>query len=87
MTKRIGDQRKTGRPLLIVLDTEKRKQILDNASKVVQIEGLENTRIKKDKHPAIRREWGRLWKMEEEEKQKPENIGYEIKFDVKKRKL
>ena len=43
--------------------------------------------IKKDQHPFVRREWGRLHAVMKEEKSKPENTGCNINLDPKKREI
>ena len=87
--KRLGDVRTSPRaPILVVLPgPDKRKDVLDNAAKLANTPDLSSIRIKKDRHPAVRREWTRLWKVEQAEKQKPENAGAVISFDRKERKL
>ena len=46
---------------------------------------LKNVRMKKDVHPAVRREYGRLWTVEKREKDRPENAGKRVVFDYKRR--
>ena len=48
---------------------------------------LANVKVKRDTHPAIRKEFGRLFSAEREEKEKPENVGKEVSFDLKRRVL
>ena len=43
--------------------------------------------IKADEHPAVRKEMQRLHKVAQSEKEKPENVGVEIIFDRKSRKV
>ena len=43
--------------------------------------------IKKDVHPAVRKEWARLREAERLEKEKPENNGATIRLDTRERKL
>ena len=43
--------------------------------------------IKKDVHPAIRRETARLRKREREEREKAENVGVNVTYDWKNRVL
>ena len=50
-------------------------------------EEFKGVRIKKDQHPAIRKEWWRLFKAEETEKAKPENRGHDVHLDREKRQL
>lgn len=73
--------------LLTVDDDTDRKKLLAATDKLKKIKPLKRVFIKKDKHPAVRREWGRLFKAEQEEKNKPENRHSQIVFDKKTRKL
>ena len=43
--------------------------------------------LKKDIHPAIRREYKRIYDAEKREKDKPENQGIEVKYDKMSRTL
>ena len=43
--------------------------------------------MKKDVHPGVRTEWQRLREAEMKEKDRPENVGYDIHFDARQRKL
>ena len=43
--------------------------------------------LKKDQHPSIRNEWGRLHAVVREEKAKAENAGCTISLDPKKREV
>ena len=43
--------------------------------------------IKKDVHPSVRAEWKRLREVERTEKERPENVGCRIEFNVRERKL
>ena len=52
------------------------------------VEGiLSKVYIKKDIHPAIRKENDRLRKREKEEKEKAENVGSDVSYDWKRRVL
>ena len=74
------------RPCLIILDNvEKRSSILQKVRNFRGKDDFKDIRVKKDQHPAIRKEWYRMFKVEEEEKKKPENAGSNIVFDKKKR--
>ena len=87
-TKRLGPPRQdsSARPILAVLDkAEKRSDILTKAAALKNSQSLGTVRIKKDQHPAIRREWRRLYEAQERESAKPENAGHSIEFDRKKR--
>lgn len=94
--KRIGTS--GTRPILITCDgANQRKSLLEN-SKKLKIAGekeyengvkinWKDVFIKKDVHPAIRKEWGRLRTVEKNEKAKPENEGCEIKLDNSTRQV
>ena len=87
-TKRLGDPRQdnSARPVLVTLPTEyKRREVLQNAQTMSASESLNNLKLKKDQHPAIRKEWRRMFDSETNEKQKPENVGSNIVFDKKMR--
>ena len=43
--------------------------------------------IKKDQHPSVRKEWGRLHSVLKEEKAKAENVGCSITIDPRKREV
>ena len=87
--KRLGkeDHRKK-RPLLVVEDGNQRNEILRMAKNLKSIKGpLSSVYVKKDVHPAVRKEMARLRQREREEKEKPENVGASIVYDWKKRVL
>lgn len=89
-TARLGkpsDDRK--RPVLVKVETrEKRDEILKNAKKLKAAgDDFKLIYIKKDVHPAVRKEWQRLKEAEKEEKRKPENQGCVIELDFKRRQL
>ena len=70
--------------VLVTLESESdRKEILDAASSA----DINPVKIKKDQHPALRKEWRRLFQTEADEKNKPENAGCVIKLDRKQRLL
>ena len=90
--KRLGQPRQDGscRPMLVSLsDPQKRKDLL--AGNVKDLLAAEqdpvNIKIKKDQHPAIRKEWRRLFEAETAERNKPENAGCAIVFDRVKRQI
>ena len=93
--KRIGkpsnpnQPRSQPRPTLIGLESpEARNSVANKASKLNKAgEEFKGVRIKKDQHPAIRKEWWRLFKAEETEKAKPENRGHDVHLDREKRQL
>jgi hypothetical protein len=77
------------RPILVSLEsTSERNNVLDVANKLKQ--GPETFRkiyIKKDVHPAIRREYERLRKVEKEEREKPQNQGKTVKYEQETRQV
>lgn len=77
----------TCRPLKIVLTHEHdRPLILEKASNLQSADpAFSNIRLKKDTHPAIRREYGRLHEVEKKEREKPENAGRAVTYDHKLR--
>ena len=58
--KRIGKQRDGNtRPIQVTLDdASKRNDIVEKTKSVSNQSGFNNIRVKKDVHPAVRREWG-----------------------------
>ena len=88
--KRLGrENERKKRPLLVVVgDGHQRNEILRKAKNLKSIEGLvSSVYVKKDVHPAVRKEMARLRQREKDEKEKPENVGVTIVFDWKKRVL
>ena len=88
--KRLGrENERKKRPLLVVVgDGYQRNEILRKAKNLKSIEGLmSSVYVKKDVHPAVRKEMARLRQREKDEKEKPENVGVTIVFDWKKRVL
>lgn len=88
--KRLGESKEgqSSRPLLVILPSgDIRKAVLAKTKILVQHRLFRNIKIKKDQSPAIRREWGRLFRVEKEEMKKPENAGHQINFDKKKRQI
>ena len=77
------------RPILVVVENQQRRQaILDKAKNLKGAEPLfSHIYIKKDIHPAVRKELVRLRKREKEERERPENQGTNIKFDPEQRVL
>lgn len=77
------------RPMLVTIrDRDMRLRILANA-KQLKTAGEEYNKIyvKKDVHPAVRKEWQRLREAEAREKERPENVGCDIRLDTRQRKL
>ena len=88
--KRLGqenDRRK--RPILVVVDNQRqRNNILDKAKNLKEKrEPFSSIYVKKDVHPAVRKELGRLRKRERDEKERPENQGVNIVYDKQQRVL
>ena len=76
------------RPIKVTLmSNEIQRKIITNAKSLKDIPDYKDIYIKKDTHPAIRHEYGRLLKKEKAEKDKPNNASVEIKFDRKQRVL
>ena len=88
--KRLGQvNQRRARPLLVTQEDQgKRDAIIRCARNLKEAEEpLKKVFIKKDIHPAVRKENGRLKAREREEKEKPENAGVNIVYDWKKRVL
>lgn len=76
------------RPILVTLPSDiKRQDLLDKAGLLANDATLRSVKMKKDQHPAIRKEWRRLFEAEADEKTKPENAGSAIVLDRKNRTL
>ena len=75
------------RPLLVtVKSVEQRNYIVSQNTKLKDSDGgTRCIRVKKDRHPDVRREWKRLFDLEAEENAKPENAGCNIYVDKKNR--
>ena len=76
------------RPLLVITNSIiEAKVVLEYASKLKESTKEEHRKvyIKKDLHPAIRREWKRLRDHAKQEREAPANVGCVIKVDYKKR--
>ena len=88
--RRLGkeDNRKK-RPILIVVEDQmKRNAILEKARNLKEKEApLSSIYIKKDVHPAVRKELARLRKRERDERERPENQGVNIQYDNQRRVL
>ena len=88
--RRIGkeDERKK-RPLLVTFVSNRdRNQILNDAKKLKnEGDNFKTIYVKKDTHPAIRKEWKRLFDAKEEEEKKAENAGVTITVDKRRRVL
>ena len=86
--KRLGKPNiRNKRPILVSFrDKQTRNSVIEKA-RLLKDSDMPYNRvyIKKDIHPALRREYDRLRKSEREEKQKPENQGKLIQYDHKER--
>lgn len=88
--KRLGrENEQKKRPLLVVVgDGHQRNEILRKAKNLKSSDGvMSSVYVKKDVHPAVRKEMARLRRREKEEKEKPGNVGVTIVYDWKKRVL
>ena len=77
------------RPILVTLYQGTDRRVILNHTKNLKSAGedFKSIYVKKDTHPAIRREWKRLFDAKEEEEKKPENVGVTIMVDTRKRQL
>ena len=77
------------RPLHVTVTTPQQRETIITAAKELKNAGGAFARvyIKKDTHPAVRKEVGRLRQREREEKNKAENQGVSIVYDAKQRIL
>lgn len=86
---RIGKEGEHPRPILITVESiDDKNRVLEKA-KTLKEKGDEYKKIyiKKDVHPATRREWKRLNEAEKAEKEKTENAGCDVRLDYKARVL
>ena len=85
----LTDGRRRNRPLLLTFrDKDMRSRILANAKNLKTAgEKYAKIYVKKDVHPGVRREWQRLREAETKEKERPENVGHDIRLDTRQRKL
>lgn len=89
--ERLGKPRQNNEPrpiLATVTNSKARTNILKNSEKI-RTAGRQfaSFSLKKDSHQCIRLEWRRLFEAEKYEKRNPENNGYNIRLDIKARKL
>ena len=77
------------RPLKVITgNPQERKRVIDDAKKLKNVdERFKKIFIKKDIHPAVRKEQNRIRFVEKEERQKPENQGKDVKYDFESRCL
>ena len=89
--KRLGNTAQHGRKRPILVRVRTRGDRDSVLSKAKDLKGAGDTfktiYIKKDVHPAVRKEWARLSEAEKLEKEKPENQGVTIRLDTRERKL
>jgi hypothetical protein len=92
--KRIGQPAQQGqhsevkhRPILLRLKPNMdRTEVLGKKTLLVAPE-MGKMKIRTDKHPRVREEWTRLFKVAEDEKQKPESAGQNIFVNKRKRRV
>ena len=84
---RLGKADTKKRPILIVGNgIEWRNRIVEKSKDLKQAgDQYKVIYVKKDVHPAVRREWWRLHTVKEEEEKRPENVGNKITIDYKRR--
>lgn len=90
VTRRLGrPNERNMRPIHITVNNQTQRDSIVRAGKNLKNanQTLSRVYIKKDVHPAVRRENARLRKSEREEKEKPENVGVNIEYDWKNRVL
>ena len=78
------------RPILVtVAKREERDAVIGRAKQLKNDarEPFSKIFIKKDTHPAVRREWGRLWNVVRVEKARPENLHVDVRLDPRERKV
>ena len=82
----LGKKDQYPRPILVITKApDDQKLLLDNSKKLKYAGDIYTAiYVKKDTHPAVRREWKRLRGSEKREKDKEENAGCEIKLDYQK---
>ena len=88
--RRLGQANPTRpRPVHITVELPQQRDIVIEKAKNLKNAGESYSRIyiKKDIHPTVRKEIGRLKKREREEKNKAENAGVNISYDPKNRVL
>lgn len=91
--KRLGEQNGSrNRPIMATFASKKaRDEATKNSKELDDYKGpnkdiiVKKVYLKKDLHPAWRREHARLRKLAKDESKKPENQGIEVKYDFKQR--
>lgn len=90
ITRRLGaPNERNMRPIHVTVNNQSQRDNIARSGKNLKSasQPLSRVYIKKDVHPAVRRENARLRKREREEKEKPENVGVTIQYDWKNRVL
>ena len=84
----VGGSRRS-RPILVTMESRTSCDgVLEKNKSLKQREEVyKKIFIKKDVHPSVRAEWKRLREAEKTERERPENVGCSIVFNVKERKL
>ena len=86
--KRLGTKAENSRrPILVTVASKKIRDDLVKKARTSKSQLLKDIRVKRDTHPSIRREWGRLHGVKMEEERKPENAAKTIAIDYKKRQV
>ena len=88
--KRVGDTAEgKQRPIILKMSSKAERDAVLEVTKKLKEAGTDYKRIyvRKDIHPSVRKEWGRLRKMLKEEREKPTNQGANITLDYKSRVL
>ena len=85
--RRLGKPENKKRPMLVIgTNVEWRNKVIENAKNLKKAgNSYKEIMIKKDVHPAVRREWWRLHTTKESEEKRPENVGHIISIDYKRR--
>ena len=84
-TERLG-KREGARPIKItVRDINERNEAISSSSNLKNIPVLSKIFIKRDTHPAIRKEWKRMNDVLRAEQQKPENQGCNVEFNKREK--
>lgn len=75
------------KPILVTFpnNLKARDNILLNTKNLKKSSVYEKIFVKRDSHPTVRKEWGRLFNVFENEKKKATNVGHKIDFDKRKR--
>ena len=87
--RNVAEGSRRRRPILITVESRIiRDGILEKAKALKQREEVyKKIFIKKDVHPSVRAEWRRLYEAEKRERERPENVGCNILFNARERKL